>query len=550
MDIKTLAGLGRVKDIIMILIKYGFDDLVNRLEVPGIGFVKKVHKADHEMSTFQRIRCALEDLGPTFVKFGQIMSLRPDLLPSGLIDELSKLQDEVASIEFPRIKEAIEKDTGQPLNDIFSIFDPEPLAAASVSQVHRGVLKVDGRIVSVKVQRPDIKTKIRRDLDILASIAEHAHERIHDLKAYDLPNLIHVIRRTLLRELDFKREARNMKIAASYNSEGSEIFIPEVYEEFCTDHLLVMEFVHGTKLKDLKTATLIDPESLAKQGLKTAMKQILDDGFFHADPHPGNILINSEERICLMDWGMTGRLSERDRYELIDLIKSIVARDAEAVVHALLHLGNPKEKINRRGLEREIMDVLDTHFTVPIKDMNIGRLLMAITELLRTYRLRLPADLVIMIKALITAEGSARLIYPDLDVISEARDYISSLSMKRFKPEALWRSIRFTISQFLSLNREIPERMVQVLNKAESGDLTLGFRHQNLGGLRHTLDNITNRLTFGIIIAAMIIGSSMIITTGIGPLLFGFPAIGVIGYLISGLLGLWLIFNIIKGRKY
>ena len=550
MDLKNLAGLARFKDIVMILMKYGFDDVINRLEIPGIELIKKIHKGSDELGTFERMRYALEDLGPTFVKFGQIMSLRPDMLPPQLIDELSKLQDEVAPVEFSQIKETVENNTGRPLQETFSIFDAEPLAAASISQVHRGILKKEGHIVSIKVQRPGIHSKIKADLDILAAIADQLHERIDDLKTYDLPNLVRVTRRNLLRELDFKREARNMKIAASFASEHSEIYIPEVYEEYCTERLLVMEYVQGIKLKDLDTEDVIDPESMAKQGLKAAIKQILDDGFFHADPHPGNILITEDERLCLMDWGMTGRLSERDRHELIDLLKSVVDKDSEAMVYALVRLSSAEEAIDQRGLERELLDILDSYYALPVKEMNIGQLLMAITELLRKYRLRLPSDLVIMIKALVTAEGTARIIYPDLNIVAEAKDYISSLALERFKPKSLWRSFRFTLSEFFSLQKELPRRMVQILNKADGGNLTLGFRHENLGPLRNTLDNITNRLTFGIIIAAMIIGSSMIITTGIGPFLFGFPALGVIGYLISGLLGLWLIFNIIRKRKY
>jgi ubiquinone biosynthesis protein len=367
---------------------------------------------------------------------------------------------------------------------------------------------------------------------------------------YDLPNLVSVTRRNLLRELDFKREARNMKIASYYAGEHSEIYIPEVYEEYCTELLLVMEYVQGRKLKILKTEAVTDPESMAKQGLKAAIKQILDDGFFHADPHPGNILVTEDERLCLVDWGMTGRLSERDRHELIDLLKSVVDKDGDAMVHALLRLSSAEEAIDQRGLERELLDILDSYYAVPVKEMNIGQLLMAITELLRRYRLRLPSDLVIMIKALVTAEGTARLIYPDLNIVSEAKDYISSLALERFKPKSLWRSFRFTMSEFFNLQKEMPRRMLQILNKADRGEFTLGFRHENLDDLRKTLDNITNRLTFGIIIASMIIGSSMIITTGIGPLLFGFPALGLIGFLLSGLLGLWLIFNIIRQRKY
>ena len=550
MDLKTLTSLGRFKDIVVILMKYGFDDLIDRLEIPGMQLIKKMHKVDHEMGTFERIRRALEDLGPTFVKIGQIMSLRPDLIPPPLVAELSKLQDDVAPLEFSRIKAEVERSTGRSLEEIFSIFDSEPLAAASVSQVHRAVLKRDGLIACIKVQRPGIRSKIKRDLDILAALVGQLHERIETLRTYDLPNLVRVTRRTLLRELDFKREARNMKIARNYAAAHPEIIIPLVYEEYCNEHLLVMEFIQGTRVRDLKAEAFADPESLAKKGLRAAIRQILEDGFFHADPHPGNLLITEEECICLLDWGMTGRLSDRDRFELIDLLKSVVDNDGEAMLHALLHLGSAQEVVDQRGLERELLDILDSYSAVPIKDMNIGQLLMAITELLRTYHLRLPPDLILMIKALVTAEGTARLMYPDLNVVSEARGYISGLAMERFKPESLWRDLRFTLSQILDLQQEAPMRLMRILNKADKGELSLGFRHENLEGLRNTLDNTINRLTFGIIIGAMIIGSSMIITTGVGPLLFGFPAMGVIGYIISGVLGLWLIYNILRHRKY
>jgi ubiquinone biosynthesis protein len=550
-DIKTLASIGRFKEIVTILFKYGFDDVVNRLDIPGMKLIKKFQgPEEHELGTFERIRYALEDLGPTFVKFGQIMSLRPDLIPPPLIDELSKLQDDVASVDFSEIREAVEKTTGRPLEKTFSIFDAEPLAAASISQVHRGIFEIDGRIASVKVQRPGIRSQMKKDLDILAIVAIQLHERVEYLKTYDLPNLVRVVRRTLLHELDFKREARNMKIARGHTADHSRIYIPEVYEEYCTEHLLVMEYVQGTKVKDLRTETLADPESLAKEGLKALIKQIFEDGFFHADPHPGNLLITEGERICLLDWGMTGRLTERDRYELINLLRSVVQKDSEALLHALLRICSEEGSFDQRALERELLDILDSYYAVPIKDMNVGQLLMAITELLRTYRLRLPPDFVIMIKALVSAEGTARHIYPDLNVVAEAKEHISKLAIERFKPEKLWRSFRFALSHFVGFQKELPRRIEAILNRADRGNLTFGFRHENLDGLRITLGNITNRLSFAIIIAAMIIGSSMIITTGIGPLLFGFPALGVIGYLISALLGLWLVFNIIRHRKY
>jgi len=550
MDIHTLANLGRFKEIILILMKYGFDDLIDRLEIPGAKLLKKIYTSEKEMGTAERVRHALEDMGPTFVKFGQIMSLRPDLLPQSFIEELSKLQDEVAPVEMTKIREVVEKNTGKPIQETFSNFDETPLAAASLSQVHRAVLKKDGRVAAVKVQRPDIRSKIKTDLDILAAVAGKLDERVEDLKAYDLPNLVRVIKRMLLRELDFKREARNMKIARSYADEKSGVYIPEVYEDHCTEQLLVMEYVLGTSLKDFRTEALASPEALARKGLHFAVKQILRDGFFHADPHPGNILITEEENICLLDWGMAGRLSERDRHELIDLLKSVVDKDGEAMVQALLRVSRSDVSMDQRSLERELLDILDFYYSMPIKEIDIGRLLLTITELLRTYDLRLPSDLVIMIKALVTAEGTARYLYPDLDIISEAREYITDLARQRYRPASMLHSLRLSLFHFLRLQQEVPRHIEMIMTKAEKGQLTIGFRHENLSELMKTLDNVSNRLTFGVIIAAMIIGSSMIITTGIGPLLFGFPALGIVGYTISGVLGLWLVYNILRWRKF
>ena len=550
MDWKTLTSLGRFKDIVMVLLRYGFDDIVDRLNIPGTKFMRKTSPIDQPLNTFERIRYACEELGPTFVKFGQMASLRPDLVPPPLIDELGKLQDDVAPVDMSQIRDVIEQSSGKPLPETFNVFDGEPVAAASISQVHRGVLAADGRIVAVKVQRPDIRTKMQTDLDILAILAEQLHERVEELSSFDLPNLVRLIKKTLLRELDFQSEARHMKIARTHAGEAADVYIPEVYETYCSEHLLVMEFIQGTKLKDFERESIADPELLARQGLVAAIDQILKHGFFHADPHPGNILITQDGRMCLIDWGMTGRLSERDRHQLIGLLQAVLEKDGEAMVHILLRIGRAEAAIDQRGLERDLLDILDLHYAVPIQDMNIGQLLMAITDLLRNYRLRLPPDLVIMIKALVAAEGTARLIYPELDVVSEAKAHISKLAAQRYTPESVLRRLRFAVSQLLSLQKEIPSRLESLLGKADRNELTLGFRHENLSGLMGTLENVASRVTFGIIIAAMIVGSSMIITTGVRPLLFGFPALGVIGYLLSGLIGIWLLINIIRKRKY
>jgi ubiquinone biosynthesis protein len=543
---RTIARLGRFKEVIVTLLKYGFEDLVQRLEFPGIELLKKANKDGKDVGTYVRVRHILEDLGPTFIKIGQIMSLRPDLLPPGLVKELSRLQDHAATVDYGLISGILEKSLGGNIDEFFSEFDQIPFAAASLCQVHRAVLKKEGITVAVKVQRPGIKKLMEVDLDILKAIADRLHERSTELKIYDLPNIFRVTKRNLLKEVDFTREARNMKIARAYNS---EVYVPEVYLDYCSERVMVSEFLEGATLSE-SSAGISDPHSIAKKGLNTAIKQILEDGYFHADPHPGNLIYSVEKGLCLIDWGMVGRLSERDRYDMIDLIRAIVERDSGLLMETLLRITVKERDIDDRSLERELSEVLDLFFSGQIKDLNIGHMLLAIIDLLREYRLKLPSDLVIMIKALVTAEGTARQIYPELNVVTEAETYIKRIASKRFRSEILWRGIKRAFYKFISIQKDIPVRFLRIADKIERDELGIRFRHENLESLNHTLENISNRVAFSVIIAALIIGSSMIITTGIGPFIFGFPALGIIGYLISSLLGLWLIVIIIRTKKY
>jgi ubiquinone biosynthesis protein len=549
MDFNSLIKLQRFKQIVSILMKYGFDELVQKLNLPGLNLIKRIRSVDSTVGTYQRIRHVFEDLGPTFVKFGQILSLRPDMLPSELVLELGKLQDDVAPIEFDGIREVVENSFGQSIKKTFSVFDTAPLASASISQVHRSILRKEGVIVCVKIQRPDIRKRIEADLGILESIALLIDQKSDEMKSYDLPNLVRVIRRDLLRELDFTREARNMKIARAYAVE-TDTYIPKVYEDYCSEQLLVTEYIHGVKLKDIDTVNLENPEELAKKGLKTAIKQILEDGFFHADPHPANLLIMENDKLALIDWGMVGRLTETDRFELVGILKSVVEKDSSSLINDLLDITEGKKSIDFKTMERDLLDILDSYHAVPIKDINIGHLLMAIMTLLQDYQLKLPTDFVIMIKALVTAEGSVRQIYPDLNVVSASKEYIERLRRQSLMPANLWRMIRHSISQFLTQQKTLPHRFARILEKVDDGELTLRFAHTNLNGFLKTLENIFNRLTFGIIVGAMIIGSSMIITTGVKPFILGFPALGVIGYVISAVLGLWILINIIRTKNY
>ena len=550
MDIKAVMHLGRFKDIVVTLIKYGFSDVVERLDFPGRELLVKIRKIDREMGTWERIRRMLEDLGPTFIKFGQIMSVRPDLLPNPLILELRKLQDEVPPVSYEDIRQLVERNLERPLTEVFSQFEEKPVAAASLAQVHRAVLWDGGQEVAVKVQRPRIRPVIDTDLYILEFIAGQLDQRMEWSQVYDLPNLVKELKKGMFRELDFTREARHMKVFRSNLAGSQEIYIPEIHESYITPQLLTMELVYGSKLKELEPDALVDREVLAHRALRLTVKTILEDGFFHADPHPGNVLILDDNVLCLLDWGMVGRLTRRTRYDLIDLINAVVDKDSEKILGILLNMTQGSEDVNTNRLEREILDILDIYHSLPIRELNLGQLLLELSSMLRENRLQVPVDLAIMIKALITAEGTARQLHPDLNVVEEAKPYIKRLVAERWKPKVLWRDLSRNIYNLVFLQKQLPMRLAQIVEKIDRGELNIRFQHENLGGIRSTLENITNRLTLGIIIAALIIASSMIITTGVKPLLLGFPALGIIGYLVSGVLGLWLIFNIIRSRKF
>jgi ubiquinone biosynthesis protein len=502
-----------------------------------------------EESTWKRIRYVLTELGPTFVKFGQLLSLRTDLLPPALANELSRLQDEVQAEDWKAISSQIEKNLERPIDEIFAYIEPKPLAAASLAQVHRARLIADNAVVAIKVQRPGIEQVIRNDLDIMAGLAKQIHERIETMALYDLPGLVRELRRMLLRELDFEREARNIRLAQA-NFQGHEyIRFPAVFSEYSTRKVLIMELVQGTKLRNVTALPEEKRLLLARNGLRASLKQILEDGFFHADPHPGNIFVMDDGTFTMLDWGMVGRLTPNIRLKLITLLEGIVDRDSETVLDILLDFSEHAPEVDTDELHRDIMDLLDDFYSLPLEDINIGQLLSAITGLLHQYKIRIKSDLAIMIKALVTSEGSARLLYPKLDVVTESTPFVRRIALSKYSPRLIYRQLRKGMSNALQMQKDLPRQANEILSKLEHDKLSIRFEHKNLDGMRLTLDRIANRLTLGIITGCMIIGSSMIITTGVRPFIFGYPALGLIGYLLSACVGFWLVIDILRRKK-
>jgi len=551
MDLLALSKLGRFRDIVTVLFKYGFNDLAERLHLPGKILISKTRIALPEMTTWEKVRRTLEELGPTFVKFGQILSLRGDLLPSELIRELEKLQDSVTPVPFEEIMGVLQKALNKPLAEIFSLIDEEPLAAGSLAQVHRAVLKEENVPVALKIRRPDIVSTIGIDLNILEGAAPYLCEHLEFARTYDFVNLVKELKRALLRELNFTLEARNMQIISQSMAEVKDAIIPLVYEDYTRSSVLVMDLIEGVKIKNLQPENVAEREHLAQIGLRLVVKQVLENGFFHADPHPGNFLIVGDRELCLLDWGVVGILPAETRFELVELIAAIVDMEAEKVFDVLISLsGANTAQINERLLLRDILEILHLYHSVTVGKLDLGQLLMDLNNMLRTHHIKLPSDLALMFKAMVTVEGTARQIYPDLNVIAEIEPFINRLGMERWTPSQIWHRFTRQLRFYLKLQSSLPGAIQRILQKVEQGDLNIRFKHENLGGLQKSLDNVSNRLSFSIILGSVIIGSSMIITTGVKPLIFGYPAIGLVGYLISAILGLVVVFNIFRSRKF
>ncbi|MCJ8498987.1 ABC1 kinase family protein [Desulfatitalea alkaliphila] len=540
----TISPL-RFKEIVGAFVKYGFEDVMGFLHLPGKRTAQKVTKVPEGLSPYERIRMAFEELGPTFVKFGQVMSLRSDLLPRSLIVELERLQDNAAPVDWEKMRAVLEENLPLPVDNVFVRCERQPMASASLSQVHRAVLQADGRVVALKIQRPGIRADIDRDLDIFNFIARRLHERVESLQIYNLPGMVDLLRKTLDRELNFLREARYMNVAREQHMDLRGIFIPAVVRELSSEKVLVMDHVEGWRPGDGVTA---DAPHLARIGLAASIRQILENGFFHADPHPGNMLIMGNETLALLDWGMVGRLTPKDRNDMIDLIGAVVSRDSDDLVDAILTLNSAPMNIDRRSLQIDVMELLDMHSVAAVEEINLGMLLLDISDLLRAHRLQVPLDLYLMIKALVTAEGTARLIDPKLDIIAEIEPHLRRLALARFKPTRIWQRFQSMAFKLVTSPIQFPRQVAEVVEKMQRGELRLRFEHHNLGDMRLTLEKTFSRLTLGIIAGATIIGSSLLLVTELPPKVAGYSLLGLIGYLFAGLMALWVVYDILRNR--
>jgi ubiquinone biosynthesis protein len=441
---RTYRHIQRYRQILTVLFKYGFGDLVDTLKIEQyleIGLQMISRKRREKMETLtraERVRMAMEELGPTFIKMGQILSTRPDLLPVEFILELEKLQDHVPPFEYTQVEMIIETELGTQLDNILKDFEEAPLASASIGQVHRARL-ADGEEVVVKIQRPDIRKTVEVDLEIMLHLATLMERHLEGWEIQRPTKIVEEFAQTLEKELDYTIEASHMERFAMQFLNDSNVYVPKVYRDASTSRILTMEYIDGIKASEialLEEADL-DRREIARRGLDLIMKQIFVHGFFHADPHPGNIFILPDNVICYLDFGMMGRIGRESRENFADLVMNIVRRDERKITEALLRLTVSEEETDRHTLERSVSEFIDLHFNRPLKELDLGKLLHQLLDMVAKHRLSVPPDLFLMIKALSTVEGLGRLLNPDFDVTEQAAPFVRRIQMDRLHPKRI-----------------------------------------------------------------------------------------------------------------
>ncbi|MEJ2730596.1 MAG: AarF/UbiB family protein [Deltaproteobacteria bacterium] len=553
---RTYRHLNRYRQILTILFKYGFGDLLDRLKIDqyieaGLQAISKKRSERFEKLTRpQRLRMAFEELGPTYIKLAQALSTRPDLVPVDIANELAKLQDEVPPFSFDEVKKVVEAEFGKPCEQIFDELDQQPLASASIGQVHKARLK-DGEAVAVKFQRPGIQKVIEVDLEIMLHLATLAEHHIKEFEIHRPVKIVQEFARILEKELDYNIEASHMERIARQFLDHPFVYIPLVFREFTTSRVLTTELIDGIKISKIEKleAAGLDKKVIADRIVALILRQAFDFGFFHADPHPGNIFVLAENVICLVDFGMMGIVDRTTREEFVDLIDSLVHQNEVKATQVLLRLTEWKAQPDVRALEREFADFLGRHFYKPLKDMEVGKLLQDLIELTIRFRLRIPPDIFLMIKALSAVETIGRMLDPDFDLITHASPLIKRVKLERFAPQRLSSDMFDMMSRLLEFLQQFPKDLLDLTDMIRQRKLSLQLEHKGLETMLATQDRTSNRMSFAIIIAALIIGSALIVISEIPPLIFGISLIGIIGYLVAAVMGFWLLVAIIrKGR--
>ncbi|MCX9015363.1 MAG: AarF/ABC1/UbiB kinase family protein [Candidatus Methanoperedens sp.] len=555
---KEYAYVKRYRELVDVMVKHGFGYLVDRYGLrpshPLRGWLKSKPLKEQLilLSEAERLRLALEELGPTFIKFGQILSTRHDLVPEEFIRELSKLQDSVPSFRFSDVQKIIKTELGKKIDSVFISFNPEPLAAASIGQVH--MAKLPGNVdVIVKVMRPGIEKIIETDLAILLSLARFAEKHMKDSKIFNPVGVIEEFSRIIRQEIDYTHEAQNADRFFLNFKDSETVSIPQIYWKYTTKRVLTMKYLEGIKISDMErieTAGL-DRRTISNNFVNAYLKMIFEDNFYHADPHPGNIFVASGEKIIFLDFGMSGYIDPVLKENLINLIIAMQRNDIDTFIESLTEMGivvdmETQENVLRYRLE----EIINRYYSLDVKFIDPIMFLRDILDVVIKSNGKIPTNIMLLLKTLVTMDELSRELDPDHNVADFIEPYARKMFEERTSASYILKDTTKTIWNFVRMVKNLPRRVNHILTKAEKGTLKLELEHKGLDNLIEKLDIVSNRLSFSIIIASLIIGSSLIIQTGMSPSLLGVPLLGFFGFFIAGFLGMGLLYSIIRSGKW
>lgn len=548
---RTYRHAQRYRQIIGVLLRHGYYDVLKNLKLDQVlegGFKRFKKTPDFQrLSRAERFRLVLEELGPTFIKAGQLLSTRPDLLPVDVLKELARLQDDVPSFPFEQVRGIVEEELGQPLDELFESFEEVPLAAASIGQVHRA-RTVEGKEVVVKVQRPGLRRTIEVDLEIMLNLAHLVERRVDGWEVHRPTRVVEELGISLDKELDYRLEAANQDRFSELLARDPRVRVPRVYRQATTRAVLTMEFISGVKASNLLGLEKfgVDPHQIADLAAELTMAQLFEQGFFHGDPHPGNLIVQPDGKLCYLDFGMVGRLDRASRESFADLLAGIVRRNPKVMVDALLELCDHRDEIDRRSLERELGDFADRHFFQPLKNLSLGAVLQELLEVASRHQLRIPADLFLTIKALANIEGLCRNLDPDFEISEHAAPFLRRIQLERFFPQRWAGDLLDSSTTLLGLLRDLPGELRSTLSQIRRGRAKMGFEVVGMEPMLSTLDRVSNRLAFAIVLASLVIGSSLIVLAGLPPLWHDIPLIGLAGFVVAAVMAFWLLVSILK----
>jgi ubiquinone biosynthesis protein len=559
---RTFKNLQRLREILGVIVKYGFGDLVARLEIEnalelGLSLLRfrRQRRELVRYTTEERIRMAFEELGPTFVKLGQILATRPDLIPMTLIVELRKLQDAVPPFGSAAARNQIESALGRPIAELFAEFDDAPIAAASIAQVHRARL-FSGEEVAVKVRRPGLEQVIGTDLEILRGLASLLEENAPELRAYAPAEIVEEFARAITLEIDLSNEASNMQRFARNFAGDPKVHVPQLFETHSTPAVLTMEFVRGIKAKDIAglDAAGIDRKKLAAGGVEFCLRQVFDHGFFHADPHPGNLFVLPGEVIVPIDMGMMGVLEPELVDALLELLVGILLRDAEKIARLFARLELIDDRVDRVRLRRDIAALLERYASLPIGQVDVAALIGSLFEVLQRHRVRVPPELLLMGKALATVDGMARDLDPTLDPIEAVRPYVLKTWLRRLAdPRFLARDWIRAASDIIETATTLPGDLRAIARDLRRGELRIATRHEGLEALVREQARSANRSLLAVLVGATTLASSLLIASGTGALLGPLPItawLGVAGLALAGS-GFWLLaYGVLRSGRF